>query len=90
MTTDSEFAILRRVIEPEKPELPAPLARMILRWQFSNWDRQQMHGLLEKAKRGTLTPTDRIQASNYERIGHFLSILKSKSRRSLKTKSNGS
>ena len=45
-----------------------------------------MHELLEKAKAGTLTRAERIQAENYERVGHFLSILKSKARISLKAR----
>ncbi len=34
MTARSEAAILSRVIEPDKPELPAQVARVVLQWQF--------------------------------------------------------
>ena len=45
-----------------------------------------MQLLSEKAEAGTLTRSERAQAENYERIGHFLSTLKSKARSSLKRK----
>ena len=88
MSAGSELAILGRVIEPDGPELPDPLARMILRWKFSEADRQRMHELLEKAKARKLTPREKAEAGNYERVGHLVSILKSKARISLK-KRNG-
>ncbi len=84
MTAASEAAILSRVIERDEPRLPAGLARLILRWEFPDPDRRRMHELLEKAKSKRLTPRERAEAENYERVGHFLSILKSKARTSLR------
>ena len=55
MTSGSEAAILSRIIEPNQPELPAPVARIILQWEFSDADRRRMHELLERAKAGKLT-----------------------------------
>ncbi len=81
---ESELAILSRVIGPENPEIPSPLARMILKWQFPESDRRRMHDLLDKAKRGALSDAEKEQANRYERVGHLISILKSKSRQSLK------
>ena len=48
-----------------------------------------MRELLEKAKARRLTPRERAEAENYERVGHFLSILKSKAHTSLSAR-NGS
>jgi hypothetical protein len=87
MIATSEAAIFRRIIDADKPELPPSVARMILKWEFTADDRDRMHRLLEKAETGTLTRAERAQAENYERIGHFLSTLKSKARASLKRKS---
>ncbi|MBI1902138.1 MAG: hypothetical protein HYS13_13640 [Planctomycetia bacterium] len=84
MNADNEVAILSRVIQPQKPELAPQLARLILRWEFSDEDMQRMHDLLERAKAGRLTRAQRAEAENYERVGHFLSLLKSKARASLK------
>lgn len=86
MLLDGEAGILSRILKPNKPELPPPLVRLILQWDFSQKDKRRMHELLEKAKAGTLTRAERIQAENYERVGHFLSILKSKARISLKAR----
>ena len=84
MTAASEAAILSRVIEPDQRLLPAGLARRILRWAFPDADLRRMHELLEKAKAKKLTRRERAEAENYERVGHFLSILKSKARTSLR------
>jgi len=40
--------------------------------------------LLAKAKEGTLTANEEVEMDNYERVGHMLSLMKSKARRSLK------
>ena len=90
MTTDTEAAILTRIIEPDKPRLPAGVARVILQWEFSDTDRRRMHELLDKAKAGKLTRREKEEADRYERVGCFLSILKSKARISLKAKNGDS
>jgi hypothetical protein len=84
VTAASEAAILSRVIEPDLRQLPAGLARRILRWVFPDADRRRMHEPLEKAKANKLTRRERAEAENYERVGHFLSIPKSKARTSLR------
>lgn len=84
MTECSEADILSRIIEPDKPELPAGVARVILKWKFSEADHERMHDLLERAKAGKLTRREKAEAENYERVGHLVSILKSKARMSLK------
>ena len=89
MSTATESAILSRIIKPDHPALPATVARMILEWQFTDDDRARMHTLLEKAKDGTLTRSEKSEAETYERVGNLLSILKSKARRSLRVKRNG-
>jgi hypothetical protein len=90
MPTVTESAILSRIIRPDQPVLPLPVARLILRWQFTAKDRQRMHVLLEKANDGTLTRAEKAEAESYERVGNLLSILKSKARRSLTNRRNGS
>ena len=35
-------------------------------------------------KKGTLTAKEQVELDNYERVGHMLSLMKSKARRSLK------
>ncbi len=84
MTPPSEVAILSRIIEPQKRKLPTALARQVLQWKFPQEDRERMVVLLEKAKNKRLTAEEKIEAARYERIGHFLSVLKSQARMSLK------
>ncbi len=43
-----------------------------------------MRVLLAKAKKGTLTVKGKVDIDNYERVGHLLSLMKSKARFSLK------
>jgi hypothetical protein len=43
-----------------------------------------MRELLAKAKTGTLLAAEQVEIDNYERVGHMLSLMKSKARRSLK------
>jgi len=72
MSAGSEVTILSCVIEPDKPELPPDMAR-----------RQRMHELLDKAKAGTITAEEQAKVDNYERVGHFISLLKAKAYASL-------
>ena len=87
--TATETAILNRIIRPDRPALPATLARLILRWKFPEEDEARMHELLEKAKAGIITRSEQAEAQTYERVGHLLSILKSQARLSLKDKRKG-
>ena len=43
-----------------------------------------MEQLAEKAREGTLTSEEQAEIDCYERVGHFLSLLRSKARISLK------
>jgi len=43
-----------------------------------------MHVLAEKARAGALSLEEHIEMDNYERVGHVLSLMKSKARKSLK------
>ncbi len=79
----SEVAIFGRVLEPEQATLDAAAARAILDLDFSQADKNRMRLLLAKAKAATLTADEQIEIDNYERVGHMLSLMKSKARRSL-------
>jgi hypothetical protein len=81
--TQSEADILSRIIAPGKPTLPSQTAEMILAFDFPEQDRVRMEALAEKARAGTLTTEEQVELDAYERVGHFLSLLKSKARISL-------
>jgi hypothetical protein len=82
----SEVAIFGRVLEPDQATLDAAAARAILDLDFKQADKDRMRQLLAKAKAGTLTADEEIAIDNYERVGHMLSLMKSKARRSLKVR----
>ena len=52
MTTNSEAAIFRRVLEADKPMLSAEAAREILSLDFAATDRNRMNELSAKARAG--------------------------------------
>ena len=80
----SEVAIFGRVLEPEEATLDVAAAKAILNLDFKQADKDRMHELLAKAKRGTLTAEEQVEIDNYDRVGHMLSLMKSKARLSLK------
>ena len=80
----SEVAIFGRILEPEEATLDVAAARAILNLEFNQNDKDRMSALLAKAKKGTLSAEEQVEIDNYERVGHMLSLMKSKARRSLK------
>ena len=59
------------------------MAEAVLAMGFKTADRQRIDDLAEKAREGTLSKEERVVAESYERVGHLVSLLKSKARRSL-------
>jgi hypothetical protein len=82
----SEVAIFGRVLEPDQATLDAAAARAILDLDFKQADKKRMRQLLAKAKAGALVGDEETEIDNYERVGHMLSLMKSKARRSLKAR----
>ena len=76
--------ILARVINPERGDLPPEMAEMVLNFDFQPADRNSMQILSEKASLGELTDSEREMLDGFIRVGHFLGMLKSKARVSLK------
>ena len=83
-TTKDETEILSRIIAPGKPNLPRYAAEMVLSFNFPEKDRLRMDQLADKSREGNLTPEEQTEIDAYERVGHFLSLLQSKARISLK------
>jgi hypothetical protein len=85
-TGTSEAAILERIMNPDEPTFSPEAARSILALDFNELDKERMTLLAAKARDGTLTAEEQAEINNYERVGHFLNILQSKARRSLKNR----
>lgn len=87
----NDAAILRRIVEPQKPTFSVAASRAILALDFSADDKDRMLELSSKARQGSLSTEEKKATDSYERVGHLLNILQSKARRSLKQRraSNG-
>lgn len=82
--TNSEAAILARVIEPEKDDLGPELAHYLLAMDFASEDIHRMNELAERARSGLLTEQEQVELENYHDVGHLLALMQSKARNSLK------
>jgi uncharacterized protein YnzC (UPF0291/DUF896 family) len=80
----NEAALWGRLLDPIGPEASPEAARYILSLRFPPPDIERMHELAEKARAGTLTVEEHVEMDNYERVGHLLSLMKSKARKKLR------
>ena len=83
MNPNTDAAILSRLLDADAPTLSEEAARSILGLNFTPADRDRMNQLAEQAREGTLSQDDQDELQSYERVGHLLSLMKSKARRSL-------
>jgi hypothetical protein len=81
----NEAALWGRLLDTVEPESSPEAARYILSLRFPQLDIKRMHDLAEKARQGTLTLEEHIEMDNYERVGHLLSLMKSKARKKLRS-----
>ena len=79
----SEVAIFARMLDSERSALTVAAAENILEFGFAKDDRERMRFLSAKAKQGTLTDEEQEEINNYEKVGHMVSLMKSKARRLL-------
>jgi hypothetical protein len=81
---NNEAAILTRLVGPDPATLSPEAAQAILTIGFGQADKDRMQALATKARAGTLTVEEEGEVDAYSRVGRLISILKSKTRRSLK------
>lgn len=77
-------AIWSRVVNPERGDLSPEAARALLKLDFAPEDHRRANELSEKARQGTLTPTEQAELEEFIRVGNELAVLQSKARLSLK------
>ncbi len=80
----SEVAIFGRVLEPDQATLSVAAAEAILELGSKQADKDRMAELSAKAREGTLSSEEQAEINNYEKVGHLLSLMKSKARRSVR------
>ena len=81
-----ESTILARVMSLGVSELPENVAKEMLKWEFSDFDRVRMSELAAKARAGELTSEEQEETDAYERVSSFLGLIKSQARRSIGSK----
>lgn len=85
-TSNTEAAILSRVIQPDHDDLPLAAARVLLKLEFTADDRQRMHELAVKNQDGKLSSAEQKERDGYLRVGRLLDLLGAKARLSLKNR----
>ena len=83
-SSNTETAILERLIAPEGDDLAAEAARYLLAIDFGQPDRERMNKLAATAREGALTSDEATEVDNYRHVSHLLALLQSKARKSLK------
>ena len=81
----SEADIWERIIHPHGP-ISKGAAHRILDLSFSDEDRARMRDLAERNRRGALSDDEEAELDHFCRVGTFLSILKVRARRVLKSR----
>jgi hypothetical protein len=81
--SNTEAAILTRIIQPKQDDLTVTAARALLKFDFTAEDRDRMHELTLKNQAGKLTATEKDELAGYLRIGRLLDLIGAKARLSL-------
>jgi hypothetical protein len=84
--SSSEVGILARVLGNERGRLSSMMARYLLSLGFGDEDKARMHDLAVRNQNDALSPDEKQELLAYGKAGTLLSILKSKARRTLRTK----
>lgn len=82
----SEITILSRVLSNQQGQLSSELARYLLSVEFSSADKVRMHDLAVRNQDDALSPVEKEELLAYAKAGTLLAILKSKARRSLRSR----
>jgi hypothetical protein len=81
--SNTEAAILARLIQTEKDELPRGAAEYLLSIRFGERDTGRMNELSELARQGKLTIGEQTELDSYIHVGNLLAVMQSKARRAL-------
>jgi hypothetical protein len=84
VTSNTEAAILARLIQSRDAELAPEVARYLLAFEFDATDVARMNELAERAQLGQLTNQEQAELESYLHVGNLLAVMQSKARRFLK------
>jgi len=77
-------AILEQLADLDAKSISPETARKFLDLAFSRSQQKHVDALLQKAREGTLTPTEEVELDEFIRVADLLAILQSRARRALK------
>jgi hypothetical protein len=81
--TNTQAAILDRIIGRDQSSIPVDAARYFLSLSFDAGDRERMNLLAARSREGEATAAELAEAGGYCQVGHFLALIQSKARKSL-------
>ena len=88
MVPEAAIGILDRMIGPKDPSLTPEVARHFLQLRFNESEVARLNALSERAREGTLTEAESSELDGLVLLSHWIGILQSKARVSLKTASS--
>lgn len=83
---NTEVAILGRVLEDRDENLSPEAAQSWLKLRLPAHDEDRLRSLSEKSRKQELTAEEAALLENYLHVGRLLDLMKSKARRSLKSR----
>ncbi|MFL5342882.1 MAG: hypothetical protein ACJ8F7_22335 [Gemmataceae bacterium] len=84
----SDVEILARLLSNGNGRMPLAVARYLVKLEFSAEDKARMHELAVRNQDNDLSPEEKEELLAYANTGTILSILKSRARRVLRSKSH--
>lgn len=82
--TNTEAAILTRVIESDAEAITPDVARYLLSMQLPPTDEERVNELSGKARAGSLSESETQELDSYLHIGRLLAVMQSRARLILK------
>ena len=83
----TDAAILTRLVQPERADLPSEAAQALLQLHFNSDDLDRLHALTVKNQGDELTASERSELESYLRISSLLDLMQAKARLSLRGRS---
>jgi len=84
VTSNTEAAILARVIESDTGAITPDVARYLLSMQLPRADEERVNELSAKARAGSLSEGEAHELDGYLHVGRLLAVMQSRARRLLK------
>jgi hypothetical protein len=82
-TSNTEAAILSRMVRPQQDDLSTAEAQAVLRVDFDLQDLDRLHELVTKNQDDALTTAERSELESYLRLSSLLDLMHAKARLTL-------